>query len=75
MSDRISPQCGAERSRRLASDFSSSDRKGVCPQDPTKAADLDHKVSSDVAWLADTYAVIKAKRPLATVIIGGLSSW
>jgi hypothetical protein len=47
----------------------------VCPQDPTKAADLDYKVSSDVAWLADTYAVIKAKRPLATVIIGGLSSW
>jgi hypothetical protein len=58
-----------------ASDFSSSDRTGVCPRDPTKAADLDRAVSSYVAWLADTYAVIKAKRPHATVIIGGLSSW
>jgi hypothetical protein len=58
-----------------ASDFSSSDRTGVCPQDPTKAADLDRAVSSYVDWLADTYAVIKAKQPHATVIIGGLSSW
>jgi hypothetical protein len=58
-----------------ASDFGSSDRTGVCPQDPTKAADLDRAVSSYVAWLADTYAAIKAKRPHATVVIGGLSSW
>jgi hypothetical protein len=58
-----------------ASDFGSSDRTGVCPQDPTKAADLDRAVSSYVAWLADTHAAIKAKRPHATVVIGGLSSW
>jgi hypothetical protein len=58
-----------------ASDFSSSDRTGVCPKDSTKAADLDRAVSSYVAWLADTYAAIKAKRPHATVVIGGLSSW
>jgi hypothetical protein len=46
----------------------------VCPQDPTKTADLDYAVSSHVAWLADTCAAIKAKRPHATLIIGGLSS-
>lgn len=58
-----------------AADFGSSDRTGVCPKDSTKAADLDRAVSSYVAWLADSYAAIKAKRPHATVLIGGLSSW
>ena len=58
-----------------AADFGSSDRLGVCPKDLTKAADLDRAVSSYVAWLADTYAAIKSKRPHATVVIGGLSSW
>lgn len=58
-----------------ASDFGSSDRTGVCPKDPAKAEDLDRAVSSYVAWLSDTYAAIKAKRPHATAIIGGLSSW
>ena len=33
------------------------------------------KVASYVAWLADSYAAIKAKRPHATVLIGGLLSW
>jgi hypothetical protein len=47
----------------------------VCPKDPAKVEDLDRAVSSYVAWLADTYAAIKAKRPHATVVIGGLSSW
>jgi len=36
---------------------------------------LRRKVASYVAWLADSYAAIKAKRPHATVLIGGLSSW
>jgi hypothetical protein len=58
-----------------ATDFGSSDRLGVCPKDLTKAGDLDRAVSSYVAWLADTYAAIKAKRPRASVVIGGLSSW
>jgi hypothetical protein len=47
----------------------------VCPKDSTKAADLDRAVSSYVTWLADSYAAIKAKRPHATVLIGGVSSW
>ena len=58
-----------------ASDFGSSDRTGVCPRDPARVEDLDRAVSGYVAWLADTYAAIKAKRPHATVVIGGLSSW
>jgi hypothetical protein len=58
-----------------ASDFGPSDRTGVCPKDPAKVEDFDRAVSSYVAWLADTYAAIKAKRPHATVVIGGLSSW
>ncbi|HEY4042900.1 MAG TPA: hypothetical protein VGM32_13795 [Rhodopila sp.] len=58
-----------------ASDFGTSDRVGVCPRDPAKAADLDRAVSSYDDWLTDTYAAIKAKRPQATVVIGGLSSW
>ncbi|MBV8916741.1 glycosyl hydrolase [Bradyrhizobium sp.] len=58
-----------------AADFGASDRVGMCPKDSTKAADLDGAVASYVAWLADSYAAIKAKRPHATVMIGGLSSW
>ncbi len=57
-----------------ASDFSSSDATGVCPTGAA-ATDFSNAVASYVAWLADSYAEIKARRPGATVILGGLASW
>lgn len=57
------------------SDFDSGDRTGHCPRDTGKMADLDKAVAAYVSWLADSYAVIKKKRPDATIIIGGLASW
>ena len=57
-------------------DFAPNDLAGKCPaSNSAKNADLERAVSSYVEWLADTYATIKRKRPSATVIIGGLSSY
>jgi hypothetical protein len=56
-------------------DFAKEDPVGACPTDPAGLADIDQAVGRYAAWLADSYAIIKARRPYATVLIGGISSY
>jgi hypothetical protein len=55
--------------------FSPYDGVGLCPSDPEQLAAFGRSVARFVTWIADSYELIKARRPAATVLIGGISSW
>jgi hypothetical protein len=58
-----------------AGDFDANDFRGICPTDPAKLANLKAGVETYVAWLNDTSAIIRSRRPGALIVLGGLSSY